>query len=59
MVLLLGKRYLKKWEGKNDNDVKDLNLFNLFKNPVAKLIKKIAYEGFKTERLIIEGNIIK
>jgi hypothetical protein len=58
MVIMLGKRYLKKWEQKDDNYVADLNLYNLFENPVACSIKKIAYEGFKTEGLIIEGKTI-
>ncbi len=35
-----------------------MNLFDLFKNPVAKSIKKIAFDGFKTERLVIEGSTI-
>ncbi len=35
MVIMLGKRYLKKWEQKDDNYVADLNLYNLFENPVA------------------------
>jgi hypothetical protein len=58
MVIMLGKRYLKKWEQKDENDIADMNLYNLFKNPVANSIKKIAFNGFKTEGLVIEGSTI-
>ena len=49
MVIWLGKRYLKKWEQKNNNDVKELMIDKLLENPVAKSLKEIAFKGFKTE----------
>ena len=59
MVIMLGKRYLKKWEQKDKNDIADMNLYNLFKNPVANSIKKIVFNGFRTEGLVIEGTTIR
>jgi hypothetical protein len=35
-----------------------LNLFKLFKNPIAKSLSKIAYDGFQTEKLVIKGKTI-
>jgi hypothetical protein len=46
MVIFLGKRYLKKWEDKSENDIKNLLLDDLFKIPVARSIKRIAFDGF-------------
>ena len=59
MVIWLGKRYLKKWEQKSNNDVKELMIDKLLENPVAKSLKEIAFKGFKTEKLIIGSKLIE
>jgi hypothetical protein len=40
---------------KNDFVINNLILNNQLKNPEVNSIKKIAFEGFKNEKLIIKG----
>jgi hypothetical protein len=39
MIIMLGKRYLKKWQKKNENDFEDLILEEILDNPVVSSLK--------------------